>query len=153
MDNEKSLEASFITNDVETEVTFNESALPTLLTRVKALVVDFCILLAVFSLMSVLIDAIGGVPDFLKGAVFVIMAYLYDPLLTAFTGSTIGHKLMKLKVRRYSEPEKNISIWQALLRFFIKISLSWLSFLTVTGTKHKRAIHDILSGSIVLIDK
>ena len=148
--NSKTLEASFIQSDVDTKIIYPESALPTLLTRVKAMAVDLCILLAVFSVSSVLIDAIGGASDLLRGSIFVFMLYLYDPLLTTLTGGTLGHKLMKLKVRCYDEPEKKISIWQALLRFMVKACLGWLSFLTVTGTKNKRAIHDIVSGSIIL---
>lgn len=81
------------------------------------------------------------------------MFYLYDPIFTAFTGSTLGHKIMKLKVRRYREPERKISLGQALLRFIIKGLLGWISFFTVTGNERKRAIHDLASGSILLPDK
>jgi hypothetical protein len=41
----------------------------------------------------------------------------------------------------------------ALIRFLVKGLLGWLSFLTVTGSTRKRAIHDLLGGSIVMAAK
>jgi len=127
--------------------------LPNLVVRIKALFFDVCVMLIVFTATALLIDSFGDISDFSKGFILIFMFYLYDPLLTSLTGSTLGHKLMKLKVRRYEQPERKISIWQAFVRFFIKGVLGWISFLTVTGTRHKRAIHDLASGSIILYDK
>jgi uncharacterized RDD family membrane protein YckC len=104
----------------------------------------------VFATVSILIDMIGNVPSILKGFIVVFMLYLYDPILTAFTGGTIGHKLMKLKIKQLQDPEKNTSLLAALLRFLIKGMLGWISFFTVTGNTNKRAIHDLASGSITL---
>lgn len=78
------------------------------------------------------------------------MIYLYDPIFTSFTGGTLGHKLMKLKVKKFEQSDKNISLISAFLRFLVKGMLGWVSFLTVTGNKNKRAIHDVVSGSIIL---
>jgi uncharacterized RDD family membrane protein YckC len=139
-------------NDVlETE--FKGVIFPSLVTRIKALFIDSLIILLVFTAITLLINSLGDIPAFMKGFVLIFMIYLYDPILTSLTGSTLGHKVMKLKVRRYNDPEKKISIGQALIRFLIKGLLGWISFLTVTANKHKRAIHDLASGSIMLNDK
>jgi hypothetical protein len=129
---------------------YDKVIFPTLVSRIKAVFVDLLILLFTFAIVSLVIDAIGGTSDFVKGFILIFMVYLYDPVLTAFTGGTIGHKLIGLKIRKYKEPEKYISFGSALLRFLIKGSLGWISFLTVTSNEHKRAIHDQLSGSITL---
>lgn len=123
---------------------------PSLVTRIKAVFIDLVIMLVVFTASTLFIDAVGDIPDFVKGFILIFMVYLYDPLLTSFTGSTLGHKVMKLKVRKYKHPECKISLGQAFLRFITKGFLGWISFLTVTANKRKRAIHDIASGSIIL---
>jgi uncharacterized RDD family membrane protein YckC len=139
-----------IFNLKEQGIQYNLSQLPSLVVRIKAFFVDLLILLLVFATVSILIDMIDNVPSILKGFIAVFMLYLYDPILTAFTGGTIGHKLMKLKIKQLQDPEKNISLLAALLRFLIKGMLGWISFFTVTGNANKRAIHDLASGSITL---
>jgi uncharacterized RDD family membrane protein YckC len=138
-------------NSLETK--YDGTTFPSLVTRIKALFIDVIIMLIIFTCTTLFIDAFGDIPDFVKGLIAVFMFYLYDPILTSFTGSTLGHKVMKLKVRKYADPEKRISLGQAFLRFIIKGFLGWISFLTVTGSKHKRAIHDMASGSIIMAVK
>ena len=135
-------------NSLETK--YDGTTFPSLVTRIKALVIDVIVMLIIFTCTTLFIDAFGDIPEFVKGLIAVFMFYLYDPILTSFTGSTLGHKVMKLKVRKYADPEKRISLGQAFLRFIIKGFLGWISFLTVTGSKHKRAIHDMASGSIIM---
>jgi uncharacterized RDD family membrane protein YckC len=127
-----------------------ENQLPSLLARVKAVIIDFIILLLVFSVTSVITGMFVNVPAFVRGAFAVLMLLLYDPLLTTYTGGTLGHKLIGLRVKKYEALDQNISFLNALFRFLVKATLGWLSFLTVTSSKAKRAIHDTLSGSIVL---
>jgi uncharacterized RDD family membrane protein YckC len=128
----------------------DSNKLPSLVLRVMAIFFDLVIMLIVFSLASVLIDMVNDVPVFIKGSLAVTMFILYDPLLTAFSGGTLGHKIMGLTVKQFDSPHQNISVVSAFLRFAVKGTLGWLSFLTVTSSKNKRAIHDTLSGSIVL---
>jgi len=137
--------------DLETK--YDGVNFPNLVVRIKALFIDVLIMLMVFTVTTLLIDAFGEIPNFVRGFILIFMLYLYDPVLTSLTGSSLGHKVMKLKVRRYDNPENKISLGRAFLRFLVKGLLGWLSFLTVTGNKRKRAIHDLVSGSIILTDK
>lgn len=142
-----------IDTPVKVKPDVDPATLPSLVSRIKALFIDFLFMLFVFALASTLIDAVGPVPDFVRGFIIIFMVYLYDPLLTSLTGSTVGQRIMGLKVRRNQNPDRKISIGQAFLRFFVKGLLGWLSFLTVTGNERKRAIHDLASGSIVLVSR
>lgn len=142
-----------LNKEEELQISYKINTLPSLVDRIKALFIDAIIMLIIFTATTLFIDSFGDMPGALKGFILIFMLYLYDPVLTALTGSTLGHKMMKLKVRKYNEPDRNISLPQAFLRFLIKGSLGWVSFLTVTGNKNKRAIHDLASGSIILIDK
>ena len=137
----------------EPDFFYKNETFPSLLIRIKALFIDFCILLMVFAIMSLLVEAVGTVSDWVKGVVLIFMVYLYDPVFVAFTGSTLGHKAMKIKVMKFKEPEMRISFGRAFIRFLVKGLLGWISFLTVTGTKQKRAIHDLASGSIVIFQR
>jgi uncharacterized RDD family membrane protein YckC len=135
------------------EAKYDDITFPSLVVRIKALFIDLVIVLVIFTTTALVIDTLGEIHSFVKGFILIFMLYLYDPILTSLSGSTLGHKAMNLKVRRYRDPERKISLGQALLRFFVKGSLGWISFLTVTGNSRKRAIHDLASGSIMLADK
>lgn len=152
LDSTSSLDNRVFETKGDMDAQYNEVAFPSLVSRVKALFIDLIIILIVFTATTLFIDSIGEISNFARGFILVFMLYLYDPIFTAFTGSTLGHKVMKLKVRRYGEPDKKISLGNAFLRFFTKGILGWVSFITVTGNKRKRAIHDWASGSIVLTD-
>ena len=132
---------------------FPAAELPSLVSRIKATVIDFLILLFVFAISSVVIDAVGGAPSFVRGAILIFMVYLYDPLLTCLYGGTLGHRILGLRVARYDYPEQRISIIRSSIRFIIKYTLGWLSLFTVTASDEKRAIHDFASGSILLYRK
>ena len=106
--------------DSQLERQYENIIFPSLVARIKALFVDFIFLLLIFAGTSVLINAIGGVPDFVKGSIAVFMLCLYDPILTSFTGSTLGHKALGLGVRKYKHPDSYINFGQALIRFSTK---------------------------------
>ena len=101
---------------------------------------------------TLLFDTIGSVPDYFKKITFLFCFVLYEPLFISL-GSTLGQSLMEIRVRSFSNPEKRINIFQAFLRFFVKIFLGWASFITVTFNVNRRAIHDLASGSIMITKK
>jgi uncharacterized RDD family membrane protein YckC len=151
MQNQKEIiDYEITTNSNKEEADYESLQFPSLLTRVKALVLDSLVILFIFSTLSVSINYLGDIPTLVKGFMLVFMIYLYDPILTSFFGATLGHRMMNLTVRKYDNQDMNISIGQALIRFFLKVILGWISFLTVTSNEQKRAIHDLASGSIVI---
>lgn len=123
---------------------------PSLLARVKALVIDAIVLLILFSLASVLIDKFEQTPTYVRVFIFVFAFYIYEPLFVALFAGTIGHHVLGVNVKRINDPERKINALQAIVRFITKYLLGWISFLTLIGNKRKRAIHDLSSGSIVL---
>ena len=123
---------------------------PQLLERIKAAFADIIILIGLMIIASSIFSSFEQVPDSARIAVFVFIFALYDPLFTSIFGGTIGHILMGLKVKQEKNPEKNIWIHLAIIRFLAKVGLGWISLLTVTGTEKKTAIHDSIVGSVVL---
>ena len=123
---------------------------PSLVTRVKALVIDAIVLLILFSLASILIDKFEQTPTLVRIIVFVFAFYIYEPLFVALLGGTIGHHAIGVTVKQIKQPTIKINPLQAIVRFITKYLLGWVSFLTLIGNKRKRAIHDLVSGSVVL---
>ena len=118
--------------------------------RVKALITDGFILILLMILFSSLFDQFENVAQEVRIFVFVFVFFLYDPLLTSFTGATLGHRLFGLRVRDEQEPTKKISFFKAIIRFLIKGFLGWVSLLTVQGNEKRKAMHDMAVGSVVV---
>ena len=92
-------------------------------TRVKAGILDFLLIVSIWTLTAYVIDSVGGAPGWLRGAVFVIMVYLYDPLSVGFWGGTLGHRLLGVEVRKFSNPKERINLLMATLRVMVKYLL------------------------------
>ena len=73
----------------------------------------------------------------------------YEPLLNS-VACTVGQIVMGIRVRRYRDRSRRINLLQGYFRWLFKFILGWYSFLTLTRTKERRAVHDIVSGSIML---
>ena len=58
--------------------------------------------------------------------------------------------LIGIRVKRESDEKRNILFPLAIVRFIVKAFLGIISLLTVYSSEKKKAIHDILVGSIVL---
>jgi uncharacterized RDD family membrane protein YckC len=127
-----------------------EKDYPVLLKRIQAVMVDVLFLLIAMMVISQLLGLFTHVAEAVRISLFVFLFLFYDPLLTSFLGGTLGHLVIGIRVKKESTEITNISLFAALLRFIIKSTLGWISLLTVTGNKRKRALHDLLSGSVVI---
>lgn len=118
--------------------------------RVKALFTDTLVMILLMMLFTTLFSQFETVADEARVTAIVFIFLLYDPLFTSFTGATIGHRLFGLRVRDEQEPTKNINFFKALIRFLIKAFLGWISLLTVHGNEKRKAMHDMVVGSVVV---
>jgi len=121
--------------------------------RVKAAVIDSIILVAMMYGISELFALFENVPQSFRITAFILVFLLYDPLLTSIYGGTIGHSFSNILVKNEDEPSKNISFSLAVLRFVVKLFLGWISLLTVTSNKKRKAIHDFVAKSIVILEE
>jgi len=126
--------------------------LPSIKTRYFSMLIDICVIFLLALGVSSLFELIGEVPDTIRGILFVIVFILYEPILITF-GATVGQFILHIRVRRFNNPEKKVLFPLLVLRLLAKGLLGWLSFITVTFNADRRAIHDYLSGSIVIADK
>jgi uncharacterized RDD family membrane protein YckC len=118
--------------------------------RVKALFTDTVVMVIFMLLFSTLFSQFESVADEARVIAIVFIFLLYDPLFTSFTGATLGHRLFGLRVRRADDFNKNINLFLAMIRFLIKAFLGWISLLTVQSNPQRKAMHDMLVGSVVI---
>jgi uncharacterized RDD family membrane protein YckC len=125
-----------------------EEKYPLLLTRIKSLTVDSLILISCMFLFSEILGMFENVPNWVRMSLLASLL-LYEPLCTTF-GATIGNDKMNIRVRKNSDTTQRINLLQALVRFVLKMVFGWFSFITLFTSKKKRAIHDILTGTVMI---
>lgn len=121
---------------------------PFMLERIQSILIDSVLIIACMIIFSDILSGFKNVPDWLR-AVLLISLFLYEPIATTI-GGTIGNNIKGIRVRKDSDDTKQINIFQALIRYFFKLLFGWLSFITIFSSSKKRAIHDILSGTVMV---
>jgi uncharacterized RDD family membrane protein YckC len=122
---------------------------PSLLDRIQSIFIDLLVLLLSMVIVSSVLSNFSNVPDWVRIFLFVSLFFLYEPLCVSYA-CTVGNLVKGIRVRSYNDPHRRINIPQALVRFLFKSALGWLSFVTIHADDNKRAIHDLISGSIVV---
>ncbi len=117
--------------------------------RIKAVTIDSFLLIVFMYMFTLVLDGFENVPDGLKVG-FVLAFLVYEPIFISFYGGNIGHFYSKIEVKQEKDTGKNIPLRRAFLRYLIKITLGWISLVTVTTDEHKKAIHDYAGKSVVL---
>jgi uncharacterized RDD family membrane protein YckC len=130
-----------------------ETRYPDLKTRVQSTFIDTMLMLGLMFLAATILDKINPSQEnedgWIRGVIFISIWGIYEPVAMTI-GCTFGNYLMKIRVRRNSDNTKRINLLQAFARFVVKIVLGWVSFLTIHGNKERRAIHDLVAGSVMI---
>lgn len=127
-----------------------EENYPGVTDRVKAVVSDSFIIVIFMIIVTYSFSIFEYVPDNARIIAFIFIFFLYDPIFTSVFGATIGHMMFGIRIKRDKNQKKNIIFPLAIIRFIVKALLGWISLLTVSGTKKRKAIHDYLVGSVVI---
>lgn len=140
-------------SEVLDEITIEKVNYPPVIRRFQSLFVDQVLLISFMFIISSLFgsseeDSNGA----LRGILFLSLILIYEPFCLSF-GTTLGNKVAGIRVRKFNEEEKKLSLENSYIRFIVKLILGVISFFTVTSNKSKRAIHDFASGSIVIYVK
>jgi uncharacterized RDD family membrane protein YckC len=123
---------------------------PRLVRRVRAYLIDQLVMLAVFALWLFLLPWMDGFTPTQKIFALVAAMLLAEPCLVSLTGGTIGHHLMCLRIRD-ARSDRNLGLVRAAVRAVLRLMLGWLSVLFILLTRRRQALHDVLTGSLVVI--
>ena len=129
-------------NPVQTEY-------PLLGDRVQSTFIDSILLIILMFVFASVLDRYENVPDWVRIALFIGLWAAYEPVCTSL-GCTVGNYIKGIRVRQHDDGTKRINIFQALLRYIVKIALGWVSFLTIHSNNERRAIHDFMAGSVMI---
>jgi uncharacterized RDD family membrane protein YckC len=127
----------------------NAVAYPRLIKRVRAVLIDSVLVPVAAFGMLILGDTLGVSHPFGKVMLILVPILILEPGLVAFTGGTVGHHLLRIRVTR-TDSTRNINIFAATVRFVVKLLLGWLSFIFVLTTAKHQAVHDLIARSVVV---
>ena len=123
---------------------------PRLLRRVRAFLIDSVLFIVVIYTWMLSLPVFGEWHFLLKIAALIVPLMIIEPGLVAFTGGTLGHHIMGLRIRDASR-DQNIGILRATARAIIRTLLGWLSFVFVLVTRRHQALHDYLTSTVVVL--
>lgn len=122
---------------------------PRLLWRLRAVMID-SVLVPVAMIGCLLLGISLGVTDpVIKIMLLIGPLFLLEPVMVAYTGGTIGHHLIRLRVTKL-DGHGNINVFSASLRFIIKALTGWFAFVFVLTSRKHQALHDLAVGSVVV---
>lgn len=123
---------------------------PRLLRRVRAYLFDSVIFILLFYAWLAAMPTFANAQPLLKISLLIIPIVILDPILVAFTGGTLGHHFMGLRIRDASS-DQNIGVFRAAARAVIRAFLGWLSFIFVLVTNKHQALHDYCTSTVVIL--
>lgn len=126
-----------------------EEKYPELKDRVQSTLIDTVLIIVLMFLFASILEKFDNVPDWIRIALFAALFITYEPVCMTL-GCTLGNYLKGIRVRKEADTTKRINIFQALVRYPIKIFLGWISFLTIHSNPKRRSIHDLASGSVMI---
>jgi uncharacterized RDD family membrane protein YckC len=126
-----------------------EAQYPELKTRIQSAFIDLIFIVVLMFACTALLDRMTNPPDWLRVAMFLTIWLVYEPLCTTL-GGTIGNRMNGIRVRKSTDLNTTINIFQSLLRYVLKLALGWISFLTIHSSTERRAIHDLAAGSVMI---
>jgi uncharacterized RDD family membrane protein YckC len=132
-------------DDVESQPMY-----PRLVRRVRAVLFDSVVFMLVLFAWMVGLPALEGFDFSVKIAIPALAFMVLEPGLVAFTGGTLGHHVMGLRIRDASR-NRNIGFLRATVREILRTLFGWLSFIFVFVTRQHQALHDYITGTVVVL--
>jgi uncharacterized RDD family membrane protein YckC len=129
--------------------TEQEISYPSLVKRIQSSVIDFVVLMIVMAIFAKISSLFVNFPTSFRIGLMASLI-LYEPICMSFFGYTVGNYVLGLRVRKIADESQNINIFQALLRYVVKLLLGWLAFLSIHSNEKKRAIHDFVAGTVMV---
>jgi uncharacterized RDD family membrane protein YckC len=100
-------------------------------------------------ILSSVLQNFQNFPNRTRILLFFVLWAVYEPLATTL-GFTLGNYIAGIRVRKFKNINSKVNFFQSFIRFIMKVLFGWLSFITILANKKRRALHDLVSGSIMI---
>ena len=124
---------------------------PSILRRYFSTFIDGMLIICILIASAYIFESENQIATSIRIGLILFIFFVYEPIFTACF-CTLGQKLTGIRVRKIYDRD-NISIIQAYIRIIIKLFLGIISFFTIPFSNKKRAIHDMVVGSLVIYEK
>jgi len=125
-----------------------ENNFASVIDRIKSTTIDTLLLIACFYLLSDILNSTDNSSENLRIILFTCIL-MYEPIFVSIN-ATFGNYRNSIRIRKNNDTTKKLNFFQSLLRYFLKISLGWISLIFILMNQKGRALHDIVSGSVVV---
>jgi uncharacterized RDD family membrane protein YckC len=122
---------------------------PELKDRIQSTFIDMLLVVMLMFVFASVLDKFENVPDWLRIVLFVFLFIAYEPICTSL-GFTVGNYIKGIRVKKESDSTRKINIFQAIIRYILKIALGWVSFITIHSNPKRQALHDLAVGSVMI---
>jgi len=122
---------------------------PSLSDRIQSLLIDQVFIVTLMFMFASILDHFENPPDWIRAALFFGIWGIYEPFCLSFA-CTLGNYVKGIRVRKFANIAAKPNLLQAYFRYFIKVLLGWLSFLSISTNKERRAIHDLAANTIMV---
>lgn len=127
----------------------SDAVYPRLIRRVRAILIDSVFLLGVVLLWWITLPFVAERDPYIKVALPLILMFILESCMVAFTGGTPGHHIMGIKIVN-ARNGSYIGVARSLVRALFRTLLGWLSFIIALTSKRHQALHDLLVGTVVV---
>lgn len=122
---------------------------PRISRRIRAVLIDG-VLIPIAAIGTIFVVSNSGFSGATAALSAVAMVFILEPFLVSSTGGSVGHHLVGLQIKS-AKYGVNLNIFASTVRFISKIFLGLFSLFSILITKKHQAMHDIMSGSIVVL--
>jgi uncharacterized RDD family membrane protein YckC len=141
------LEEDLVTRETESAPE-DPSNYPLLVARIKSTFIDSMLILFVLVIVMMATEDLEH-STIIKVLLGLILGLLYEPVLSVYS-ATVGQRLTGIRIRKTTDLSRRINLLQSIIRFVVKITLGWISFITIHMNPKRRAIHDFVAGSVMV---
>ncbi len=118
--------------------------------RVRALWLDVLAFVVLYVAWILGLDWLYQFPPFVRIAAILVPVMFLEPALVAWTGGTLGHHVVGVRVRD-ARADRRIGFGRAFGRAALKAAFGWASLVFALVGRRHQAAHDVVTRSMVVL--
>lgn len=123
---------------------------PVIQDRYKAFFTDGLSLILIAYTGLQVVESLETVPPVSEATLGTLLFVLYEPLMVASVGGTIGHYALSLRVRDAEDDERRLPLYRAFMRFGMKFLFGTFTLFTISSDERSQALHDKVADAVMI---